>query len=225
MFNRIAFRYDFMNHFLSGGLDHYWRKETIKQLVDAQPQIVLDMATGTGDMVIMMTKYLKAKKIIGIDISEGMLDRARKKIAKTGIGDKVEMQKGDSEMINFPNGTFDVITVAFGVRNFEHLEKGLEEMLRVLKPGGKLVVLEFSRPRHKGFKTIYHLYLKLIGWGICKWVSKNKEAYRYLHHSVMAFPEGEDFLNILKKVGYVKTGRRALSLGICTIYWAGKLNG
>ena len=225
MFNRIAFCYDFMNHFLSGGLDHYWRRQTIKELMDNPVEIVLDVATGTGDMAILMTKYLQTKKIMGIDISEGMLELGRKKIAKSGRSDQVELLKGDSETINFPNGTFEAVTVAFGVRNFEHLEIGLEEMLRVLKPGGKLAVLEFSRPGQKGFKAIYHLYLKLIGWGIGRWVSKNKEAYRYLNDSVRAFPEGDDFLRILEKVGYVNTSKRTLSMGICTIYCAKKLKG
>jgi demethylmenaquinone methyltransferase/2-methoxy-6-polyprenyl-1,4-benzoquinol methylase len=218
MFNRIAFRYDFLNRFLSGGLDLRWRRQAIRELSGIRPGAVLDVATGTGDMAILMTKYLHPANVIGIDISEGMLELGRKKIAKLGITRQVELQKGDSETINFPDGVFEAVTVAFGVRNFERLERGLEEMRRVLKPGGKLVVLEFSKPRQRGFKAIYHLYLRLIGWGLGKWVSKNKEAYRYLNESVRAFPEGDDFIRILNLAGYTDTYRKALSMGICTIY-------
>jgi demethylmenaquinone methyltransferase/2-methoxy-6-polyprenyl-1,4-benzoquinol methylase len=223
MFNRIAFRYDFMNHLLSGGLDLYWRRRAISELVQTHPAIVLDVATGTGDMAILMTKYLHPDKIIGIDISEGMLELGRKKIARLSAPEQVELLKGDSETMSFPDAVFEAVTVAFGVLNFEHLEKGLEEMIRVLKPGGKLVVLEFSKPSQRGFKAIYHLYLKTIAWGIGRWISKNKAAYRYLDESVRAFPEGDDFLRILKKTGYAETYKKTLTMGICTIYCGTKL--
>ncbi len=145
MFDKIAFRYDFLNHFLSAGIDVIWRKKAIKQLKSLQPQFVLDVATGTGDVAILTHNILHPKKITGIDISEGMLEIGRKKIEKLGLEKEIELLSGDSEAIAFPNNSFDAITVAFGVRNFENLEKGLKEMLRVLKPNGKLIVLEFSR--------------------------------------------------------------------------------
>jgi demethylmenaquinone methyltransferase/2-methoxy-6-polyprenyl-1,4-benzoquinol methylase len=218
MFDKIAFRYDFLNRFLSGGIDIYWRKRAIRELKEIQPQTVLDVATGTADVAIMTHKYLHPRKIIGIDISEGMLDLGRQKIARLLLNEHIELQYGDSEAINFPPGSFDAITVAFGVRNFENLEKGLAEMHRVLRPGGKLVILEFSRPKQKLFSGLYNAYMRLIAPGIGRWLSKNREAYQYLYSSVKAFPEGETFLHILQKIGFTETTLKRLSLGICTIY-------
>lgn len=218
MFDQIAFRYDLMNRFLSGGIDRYWRRRAIKELVSLKPQKVLDVATGTADVAIMTYKYLKPEKIIGIDISEGMLQLGRKKVAKLLLNRHIELESGDSEAIKYSDNTFDAITVAFGVRNFEHLEKGLSEMLRVLKPGGKLVVLEFSKPKKRGFNGIYNLYMKIIAPKAGQWLSKNKDAYQYLNNSVKAFPEGETFLHILQQTGFSDTTLKRLSLGICTIY-------
>ena len=218
MFNQIAGRYDFLNRFLSGGIDIYWRKKAIAELQSLKPRIVLDVATGTADVAIMTMKYLTPEKIIGIDISIGMLALGREKIAKAMLNKQIELLEGDSETINFPDNSFDAVTVAFGVRNFEHLSLGLKEMLRVLKPGGKLVVLEFSRPKQSGFKGLYKLYMKLVAPGIGKLISKNKAAYQYLNDSVQAFPEGEEFKNILQDTGYSDTYLKTLSLGICTIY-------
>ncbi len=218
MFNRIAYRYDFLNRFLSAGVDVYWRKKAIKELTGLQPQIILDTATGTADIPIMIAKYLHPKKIVGIDISEGMLELGRKKIAALNLTGSIELQAGDCEAINFPDNEFDAITVAFGVRNFENLENGLREMIRVLKPGGKLVILEFSKPKQSGFKGFYDFYMRLIAPAIGKMVSKNKEAYRYLNQSVSKFPEGNDFIAILKNTGYTRTYFKRLSMGICTIY-------
>ena len=218
MFDQIAFRYDFLNRFLSGGIDVSWRKRAISELKEIQPRMVLDVATGTADVAIMTAKYLNPDKIIGIDISEGMLNLGRQKIDKLLLSKQIELLKGDSEAINFPNETFDAITVAFGVRNFENLEKGLAEMLRVLKPGGKLVILEFSKPCKRGFKTLYNFYMNIIAPRAGRWVSKNKDAYQYLNQSVKAFPEGETFLHILQQVGFTHTSLKRLSLGICTIY-------
>lgn len=218
MFNQIAGRYDFLNRFLSGGIDIYWRKKAIAELQSLKPRIVLDVATGTADVAIMTMKYLTPEKIIGIDISIGMLALGREKIAKAMLNKQIELLEGDSETINFPDNSFDAVTVAFGVRNFEHLSLGLKEMLRVLKPGGKLVVLEFSRPKQSGFKGLYKLYMKLVAPGIGKLISKNKAAYQYLNDSVQAFPEGEEFKNILQDTGYTDTYLKTLSLGICTIY-------
>lgn len=218
MFDQIAFRYDFLNRFLSGGIDVSWRKRAIGELKEIKPQMVLDVATGTADVAIMTMKYLKPQKIFGIDISEGMLHLGRQKVDKLLLSKQIELLKGDSEAINFPDATFDAITVAFGVRNFENLEKGLAEMYRVLKPGGKVVILEFSKPRKTGFKSLYNLYMNIIAPRAGQWVSKNKDAYQYLNQSVKAFPEGETFLHILQQVGFLNTTLKRLSLGICTIY-------
>jgi demethylmenaquinone methyltransferase / 2-methoxy-6-polyprenyl-1,4-benzoquinol methylase len=222
MFNRIAFRYDFLNRFLSGGIDVYWRKRAIKELSALDPQIILDVATGTADVALMMTKHLHPKKIIGIDISEGMLELGRKKITGLKLSDNIELQTGDSEAINFADEMFDAVTVAFGVRNFEDLEKGLSEILRVLKPGGKLVVLEFSKPKQPIFRKLYSVYMKVAAAGIGKLIAKNREAYKYLNESVNAFPEGKNFEDILKKTGYSNTYFKKLSFGICTIYCGSK---
>jgi len=222
MFNHIAFRYDLLNRLLSGGIDVYWRKKAIRELTQINPLHILDVATGTADMPVMMIKYLQPKKITAIDISEGMLDIARKKISRLNLNSRVELQTGDSEAISFGDNIFDAITVAFGVRNFEFLEKGLREMLRVLKPGGKLVILEFSKPKNTGFRKMCNFYFKFITPGIGKLVSKNKQAYQYLDKSVEAFPEGNDFMEILKKTGYKDTYCKALSWGICTIYCGSK---
>jgi demethylmenaquinone methyltransferase/2-methoxy-6-polyprenyl-1,4-benzoquinol methylase len=217
MFNRIAFRYDFLNRLLSGGADLYWRKKAIRELASVQPESILDVATGTADMAIMMTKYLSPKQIIGIDISEGMLGLGRKKIANLKLQDKILLQAGDSEAINFPDNTFDAITVAFGVRNFENLEKGMKEMKRVLKSGGKLVVLEFSKPKQGLFGKLCRFYMGFIAPGLVQLFSK-KQAYQYLNKSVQAFPEGDAFINIMREAGFHQTYYKPLSLGICTIY-------
>ncbi|MFL5746690.1 MAG: bifunctional demethylmenaquinone methyltransferase/2-methoxy-6-polyprenyl-1,4-benzoquinol methylase UbiE [Niastella sp.] len=222
MFDQIAFRYDFLNRFLSGGIDVSWRKRAIRELKEINPRMVLDVATGTADVAIMTSKYLNPEKIVGIDISEGMLNLGRQKVDKLLLSKQIELLKGDSEAINFPNETFDAITVAFGVRNFENLEKGLAEMYRVLKPGGKAVILEFSKPSKKGFKGLYNLYMNIIAPRAGQWVSKNKDAYKYLNQSVKAFPEGETFLHILQQVGFKNTTLKRLSLGICTIYCGSK---
>ena len=217
MFDRIAFRYDFLNRFLSAGIDIYWRKRAISELKLASPRTILDMATGTGDMAIMMSKRLKEAEIVGIDLSNGMLDIAREKIAKLGLADKIIMKQGDSEHIDFPSGSFDAVTVAFGVRNYQNLQKGLQEMLRVLKPGGKLVVLEFSRPKQP-VKMFYDLYMQRICPMFGQLFSKNGEAYRYLNNSVKAFPQGTEFTGIMKEVGYQKVYSKRMTSGICSIY-------
>lgn len=223
MFDKIAFRYDFLNRFLSAGIDVSWRKKAIKQLQSLQPQNILDVATGTGDVAILTNKILHPKKITGIDISEGMLEIGRKKIEKLTLQNEIELLKGDSETIGFPDNTFDAITVAFGVRNFQNLEKGLAEMLRVLKPGGKLVVLEFSRPKQFLFKAAYNFYMKSLAPLLVSIFSKNKNAYRYLNDSVQRFPEGQQFIDILKNVGYLSTYSKTLTLGICSIYCGSKI--
>jgi len=218
MFDSIAGRYDFMNRFLSAGIDISWRKKMLNQLKPLRPRIMLDVATGTGDVAIMAEEILKPEKIVGIDISEGMLQLGRQKLLKKQLNAVIDLQSGDSEAINFPDGSFDAVTVAFGVRNFEHLERGLKEILRVLKPGGMLCVLEFSKPNLPGIAQLYNLYLGIVAPGIAKMVSKNKEAYAYLNDSVKAFPEGKRFVAIMDSTGFKETTCRRLSLGICSIY-------
>lgn len=227
MFDKIAFRYDFLNRFLSGGIDIYWRRRAIRELagvvgdkaaVAATTKTILDVATGTADMAIMMARYLSASHITGIDISTGMLEIGRQKITRLQMEGKISLQTGDSEAIHFPDAHFDAVTVAFGVRNFENLEKGLREMLRVLKPGGRLVVLEFSQPKTPGVRHVYDLYLRLVAPNIGKMVSSNREAYQYLNDSVKAFPEGENFIRIMETCGYSNPRLRRLSLGICSLY-------
>ena len=222
MFNHIAARYDFLNHFLSGGVDRYWRRRAIQELKPIQPKTILDVATGTGDLALMMARQLKPGKIIGIDISTGMLELGKQKIARLKFTEIVELREGDGEAMNFPTDSFDAITVAFGVRNFQNLEKGLQEMLRVLRPGGKLIILEFSKPRKGAFLPFYKTYLKYIAPGIGKMISGNAAAYRYLNDSVTAFPEGMVFEEILKKTGFKAVYGKKLSLGICSIYCGSK---
>ena len=218
MFDDIAVKYDFLNRFLSAGIDIGWRKKAIKQLASLQPKKILDVATGTADVAIMASGILKPEKIIGIDISDGMLNVGRQKIHKAGLGNIIELLNGDSETINFDDNSFDAVTVAFGVRNFQHLEKGLSEIQRVLKPDGKLVVLEFSKPKMPGVKSMYNLYMKVICPNVGKLFSKNRNAYKYLDESIKKFPEGKNFTQILDNLGYSNTYCKPLSLGICSIY-------
>lgn len=222
MFNSIACRYDFLNRFLSAGIDVRWRKKVIAELKEVHPEIILDVATGTADVAIMAYNILHPKKITGIDISEGMLEEGRKKIAKLQLQNVIELQYGDSETINYPANLFDAVTVAFGVRNFQNLEKGLHEMLRVLKPGGKLTVLEFSRPRQKAFKFFYNFYMRVIAPKAGSVFANNKDAYQYLNNSVQAFPEREQFTQLMQKTGFKKIYYKPLSLGICCIYCGSK---
>ena len=222
MFDKIAFRYDFLNRFLSAGIDVGWRKKGIKQLISSHPQNILDVATGTGDFALTCYEILKPEKITGIDISEGMLDIGRKKIIKAGLQNKIELLNGDSEAILFEDNSFDAVTVAFGVRNFENLEKGLSEIKRVLKPGGKLIVLECTKPSAPVIKQLYNFYMKWITPKIGKIIAKNNEAYQYLNDSVLQFPEKESFIHILNESAYRNAFYKTLTLGICTIYCAEK---
>lgn len=218
MFDEIAGKYDFLNRFLSVGIDVYWRKTMLKKLKHLQPKTILDVATGTGDVAIMAERILKPDQIIGIDISVGMLDLGRDKINQKKLSDIITLQTGDSENIQFPDNHFDAVTVAFGVRNFENLEKGLSEILRVLKPGGQLCVLEFSKPNLPGIEQLYHLYLGIIAPEIAKMISRNKKAYAYLNDSVRAFPEGKAFTAIMEKTGFNEVTCKRLSLGISSLY-------
>jgi demethylmenaquinone methyltransferase / 2-methoxy-6-polyprenyl-1,4-benzoquinol methylase len=217
MFDNISHRYDFLNHFLSLGIDKGWREKAIDFLRPLNPRQILDVATGTGDFALQALT-LKPEKVIGVDISEGMLSVGRKKIANKHLEHLVELRSGDSENLPFAENKFDAVTVAFGVRNFENLNKGLNEIFRVLKPGGMLVVLEFSRPRKFPFKQLYRFYFRFILPRIGRVVSSDKAAYTYLPESVEVFPDGEDFIHILHQVGFKNTQCRSLTFGISSIY-------
>ncbi|MBS1759200.1 MAG: bifunctional demethylmenaquinone methyltransferase/2-methoxy-6-polyprenyl-1,4-benzoquinol methylase UbiE [Bacteroidetes bacterium] len=218
MFDKIAVNYDTLNRLLSARTDIGWRKKAIKIIKKDKPEYILDVATGTADMAIMACKILNPKKITGIDISAGMLEIGLKKIEKEGLTNKINLLQGDSTAIKFDDNSFDAIMVAFGVRNFENLEKGLSEMLRVLKPGGNLIVLEFSKPKQKVVKFFYNTYMRMVAPKVVSWFKQNKDAYLYLSESANAFPERQSFIEILQKTGYVDTRFKPLSLGICCIY-------
>ncbi len=222
MFDKIAYRYDFLNRFLSAGIDVRWRKKAIEMLVADQPKKILDVATGTGDFAIASYNILKPELVTGIDISAGMLEVGRKKMENLGLSDQILLLKGDSEAIFFGDNSFDAVTVAFGVRNFENLERGLSEIRRVLRPGGKLIILEFSKPSLPVFKNLYNLYMRFVTPKVGKLISKNDDAYQYLNDSVQQFPEKKTFIQILNKTGYRKSFYKTLSLGICTIYCSEK---
>lgn len=221
MFNNISKKYDFLNHFLSLGIDIIWRKKAIRLLKKQQPKQILDIATGTGDFAITALR-LNPDKVTGIDISKGMLAVGQEKIKAKGLQNKIELKLGDSENLEFADHTFDAYTVGFGVRNFENLEKGLTEMLRVLKPNGTAIILEFSKPKAFPVKQLYNFYFNSILPGIGKLVSKDNAAYTYLPESVNAFPDGEKFLSILSKIGYKNATAIPLMFGIATIYKANK---
>lgn len=218
MFNNISGTYDFLNHFLSLGIDVIWRKMAIRELLSDKPKHILDVATGTGDFAFESIKILKPAKITGVDISEGMLAIAKEKIRKRNLHDIFEVSLGDSEKLLFDDHSFDAVTVAYGVRNFENLERGLSDMLRVLKPGGKAVILEFSKPRVFPVKQAYNFYFKYVTPSIGKLFSKDASAYTYLPESVAAFPDGMQFTELMTKVGFKNTKWRPLAFGICSIY-------
>ncbi len=217
MFNSISHRYDFLNHFLSLGIDRLWRKKAVKLLRESKPKVLLDVATGTGDFAVEAMS-LNPDKIIGIDISEGMLEVGRAKMQKLKLANIIDLQLGDSEIIHFEENKFDAVTVGFGVRNFENLEKGIAEIYRVLKPGGTMVVLEFSRPKRFPIKQLYNIYFKFVLPKIGNSISSDKAAYTYLPESVEAFPDGKDFEAILQKIGFKKTTCTQLTFGISSIY-------
>jgi demethylmenaquinone methyltransferase/2-methoxy-6-polyprenyl-1,4-benzoquinol methylase len=221
MFDNVSHRYDLLNHVLSGGIDILWRKKAIKMLRAEAPQTILDIATGTADFAIEALA-LKPKKIIGVDISEGMLSYGRQKIKKIGMESVIELRSGDSENLPFDDNSFDAIIVSFGVRNFENLSKGLSDMNRVLKPGGTCLVLEFSKPTKFPFKQFYNFYFKNILPLVGKLISKDSAAYTYLPESVQAFPDGQDFLSIYQQAGFKNTKWIPLTFGISSIYWGKK---
>jgi demethylmenaquinone methyltransferase/2-methoxy-6-polyprenyl-1,4-benzoquinol methylase len=217
MFDSISGRYDFLNRFLSLGTDIYWRKLMVNRLRKKQPKNILDIATGTADVAIAMRK-ISPEQIIGLDLSEGMLEIGREKVKKKGLGNLIQLVKGDSENLPYQENTFEAVTVAFGVRNFENLLKGLSEMNRVMKPGGKVVILEFSRPTIFPVKQLYDFYFRYFcpWWG--KLISKDDSAYRYLYESVNAFPEGDSFLEVAQKAGFKELKAERVTFGIVSLY-------
>jgi demethylmenaquinone methyltransferase/2-methoxy-6-polyprenyl-1,4-benzoquinol methylase len=221
MFNRISGRYDFLNHFLSLGIDILWRKKAIRLLKDKHPKQILDVATGTGDFAIEALA-LNPDRVIGVDISEGMLDVGRAKLTQRKLDKRIELRTGDSENLPFEDNIFDAVIVAFGVRNFENLEAGLKEMHRVLKPGGTVVILEFSKPSKFPMKQLYNAYFTAILPTVGRLISRDDSAYRYLPESVQAFPDGKDFLNVLSGTGFKNPKCDPLTFGISSLYWGSK---
>jgi demethylmenaquinone methyltransferase / 2-methoxy-6-polyprenyl-1,4-benzoquinol methylase len=217
MFDNISGRYDLLNHVLSMGIDKGWRKKAISILKHHKPVTVLDVATGTADFAIAALEA-GPERVTGIDISKGMLEIGNSKIARKSLTDKIELVYGDSEALPFRDASFDAVTVAFGVRNFENLEKGLSEIHRVLKPGGMIMVLEFSKPGRFPVKQLYGTYFRYILPAIGKMISKDNAAYSYLPASVKAFPDGQDFLNILNSTGFTNNCQKPLTFGIASIY-------
>lgn len=221
MFDNISGKYDFLNHFLSLGIDKLWRKKAVKILKPFKPKVIMDMATGTGDFAIEALK-LNPERIVGVDLSNGMLEVGRKKMKKRKVDNIIEMVQGDSENLSFEDATFDAFTVGFGVRNFQNLNAGLTEMLRVLKSGGVGLVLEFSKPKKFPVKQYYKFHSKYIIPTIGKAISKDKAAYTYLPESVAAFPEGQDFIDIMTDIGYTNVKSKRVGGGIATIYYGVK---
>jgi demethylmenaquinone methyltransferase/2-methoxy-6-polyprenyl-1,4-benzoquinol methylase len=219
MFNNIAGRYDFLNHFLSMGIDKGWRKKAIAEVAKINPETILDVATGTGDMAIAAAA-LNPRKITGVDIADQMLEIGRDKIKAKNMSSLITLQTGDSEAMPFDTGSFDAVMCAYGARNFEHLERGISEMCRVIRPGGKVVILEFSSPVNFPVKQLYQFYFRYILPTLGKIVSKHSRAYTYLPESVMAFPEGKQFCNILTKCGFKDAVARPLTFGITMLYTA-----
>jgi demethylmenaquinone methyltransferase/2-methoxy-6-polyprenyl-1,4-benzoquinol methylase len=217
MFDNIAHRYDFLNHLLSLGIDITWRKKAIKYIGTIQPKKILDVASGTGDFAFEALA-LSPEKVTGFDLSEGMMNYGKAKAEKLGVSNIVEFIKGDSEKMPFADNSFDAITVGFGVRNFENLEAGLQEIYRVLKPGGKVAILEASMPQNTIIRTLYSLYFGKIVPVVGKLFSKDSRAYSYLPESVKAFPEGLEFVRILENIGFKNGKWTPLTFGVCAFY-------
>ncbi len=218
MFNEIAGQYDALNHTLALGIDRYWRKRAIRLLKKLRPGTLLDIATGTGDLALEAYRQLHPRSITGIDISEKMVEIARQKVLRTEVADKITFRLQDCTVLSFTDNTFDAATVAFGMRNFENLDKSLQEVHRVLRPGGKFVVLELSVPEHFPVRQAYLLYSRIVIPMIGKWKSGNREAYNYLPRSIRAFPQNAELADILRKNGFSDVTFRKLTLGVCTLY-------
>ena len=222
MFDNIAPTYDTLNHRLSGNIDKGWRKKAIRQLQPFRPKQMLDIATGTGDFAILAAKELKPEHLIGADISEGMMAIGREKVKATGLSDIISFQKEDCLNLSFPDNTFDAVTAAFGIRNFQNLDKGLAEICRVLKKGGHLSIVELTTPVKFPMKQLFRIYSNTFLLNYAKFISKDKSAYEYLNKTVEAFPQGEKMMEIFQKAGFAKSSFRRLTFGICTMYFAEK---
>lgn len=222
MFDNIAHAYDRLNHTLSMGIDKSWRRKAIAWLKPYHPQRIMDVATGTGDFAIQAYLDLLPEQVIGTDISEGMMSVGREKVKKEGLNEKITFAKEDCTTLTFSESTFDAVTVAFGIRNFEDLDKGLSEIHRVLIPGGNLVILELSTPGTFPMKQLYTVYSKVVIPVLGKLFSKDKAAYTYLPQSIKAFPQGETMKGIIEKAGFGKVKFKRFTLGICTLYMATK---
>lgn len=222
MFDSIAENYDTLNHTMSMGIDKGWRKKGLTALKWQEPRRILDIATGTGDLAIQAYDILKPESILGVDISEGMMEIGRKKVDKAGLSDVISFDKQDCMALNIPDNSFDAAMVAFGVRNFEDLDKGLKEILRVLKPAGQLMILELTSPQHFPLKQGHWLYTKLFIPTIGRIISKDKVAYSYLPESIQAFIQGRDMVATLLKNGFKEASYKSYTLGVCTMYLAKK---
>ena len=217
MFDQISGRYDFLNHFLSFGIDKGWRRKLVREAKKNAPERILDIATGTGDVAIALEKT-GASEIIGLDISNGMLEVGRQKVTKRGVHPKVRLEFGDSENIGYEDDSFDLVTAAFGVRNFEHLDQGLSEMVRVTRKGGSVIVLEFSKPASSPFRQLYGFYSEYILPAFGRLLSKDESAYSYLPESVKAFPYGSAFLEHMKSAGLSELRCVPLTFGVASLY-------
>lgn len=222
MFDTISGNYDGLNRLISFGTDLKWRKKVLKYIINHQPESILDIATGTGDLAIKFAKKTKASKIVGLDLSEGMLSIAKKKVVATSLKNKINFIKGDSEALPFDENSFSAITVSFGIRNFENLEKGLSEILRVLKPNGLFIILETSVPTKFPYKQGYKFHSKILLPIIGKIFSKDKVAYNYLSESASIFPYGTRLNNILQNIGFINVKNKPQTFGVATIYTATK---
>ena len=222
MFDNIAPTYDTLNHRLSGNIDKGWRKKAISQLQPFRPKQMLDIATGTGDFAILAAKELKPEHLIGADISEGMMAIGREKVKAAGLSDIISFQKEDCLNLSFPDNTFDAVTAAFGIRNFQNLDKGLAEICRVLKKGGHLSIVELTTPVKFPMKQLFRIYSNTFLLNYAKFISKDKSAYEYLNKTVEAFPQGEKMMEIFQKAGFAKSSFCRLTFGICTMYFAEK---
>ena len=220
MFDQIAPRYDLLNRLLSVRIDLHWRKDALRALIPLAPKKILDVATGTGDLALLADQILEPESIIGIDIANNMLAVGREKIQRIGKSDRIQLETGDAEAIKHPDASFDLVMVAYGIRNFQDLSAGLGDMLRVLRPGGQLMVLEFARPRNPIWRALYHFYMKRYAPTVAGWMGQDKKAYAYLNESARLFPERDDLLKILKETGYSNCQYKSYTGGICCRYLA-----